>query len=54
VSVDVDSVNHDPAVWARPDTFDPDRFLSPTRPDVQRLFHRFGLGARNCLGKYVI
>lgn len=43
------SIHHDPAIWAKPDQFDPDRW------HYQSIFHPaafmgFGLGPRNCVG----
>ena len=41
-------LHHDPAVFADPETFDPDRWISP--PDVRLSFLPFGAGPHQCIG----
>lgn len=43
---------NDPAIYKEPDSFDPERFLSPrNEPDVGKLL--FGFGRRACPGRYL-
>ncbi|KAJ4190449.1 hypothetical protein NW767_011271 [Fusarium falciforme] len=43
---------HDPAVYPKPETFDPERFLEPrNEPDPAN--HAFGYGRRICPGRYL-
>lgn len=43
----------DPQIWREPETFRPDRFLSPDRKTVEipKEFIPFSLGSRSCLGE---
>lgn len=48
------SVNHDPAVWSRPESFQPDRFLNPDgslNRDLASGVLIFSLGKRRCIGE---
>ncbi|XP_061602215.1 cytochrome P450 1B1 [Cololabis saira] len=48
------SINHDPAVWSRPETFDPERFLHPDgglNKDLASSVLIFSLGKRRCIGE---
>lgn len=48
------SVNHDPAIWPQPETFDPDRFLHPNgslNKDLTSSVLIFSLGKRRCIGE---
>lgn len=42
------AIHRDPAVWANPDTFSPDRFLTTPTP---KTYKPFGTGARACIGR---
>ncbi|XP_069482655.1 cytochrome P450 1A1-like [Ambystoma mexicanum] len=47
-------VNHDPSIWADPETFIPDRFLDEDgkfNRSLQEKVHLFGMGTRVCLGE---
>nr|XP_032816181.1 cytochrome P450 1A1-like [Petromyzon marinus]XP_032816182.1 cytochrome P450 1A1-like [Petromyzon marinus] len=50
-------INHDPAIWANPESFDPGRFLSSESGEVNKELTEkvqiFGLGKRRCLGDTV-
>lgn len=43
---------HDPAVYAKPETFDPERFLEP-RNEPNPANHSFGYGRRICPGRHL-
>uniref|UniRef100_A0A3B1IJJ6 Cytochrome P450 1A n=1 Tax=Astyanax mexicanus TaxID=7994 RepID=A0A3B1IJJ6_ASTMX len=46
-------VNHDPEIWSDPDSFQPERFLSPSsqiNKDVVEKVLIFGMGKRRCVG----
>ncbi|XP_034537089.1 cytochrome P450 1B1 [Notolabrus celidotus] len=48
------SVNHDPAIWSQPETFDPERFLDPggvLNKDKTSSVLIFSLGKRRCIGE---
>lgn len=48
------SINHDPAVWSQPDTFDPERFLDSSgvlNKDKTSSVLIFSLGKRRCIGE---
>uniref|UniRef100_A0A8C7Z4I8 Cytochrome P450 1A n=2 Tax=Oryzias sinensis TaxID=183150 RepID=A0A8C7Z4I8_9TELE len=48
------SINHDPSMWAHPDTFDPERFLDPEgklNKDLTSNVLIFSLGKRRCIGE---
>lgn len=48
------SVNHDPAVWSQPETFDPERFLDEDgalNKDLANGVLIFSLGKRRCIGE---
>lgn len=48
------SINHDPANWSRPETFDPDRFLNANgtlNKDLTGKVLIFSLGKRRCIGE---
>lgn len=48
------SINHDPAIWLQPETFNPDRFLSPSgalNKDLTSSVLIFSLGKRRCIGE---
>lgn len=48
------SVNHDPATWAQPETFDPGRFLKPDgslNKELAGSVLLFSLGKRRCIGE---
>lgn len=48
------SINHDPAVWSHPETFDPERFLDQDRALNKDLIGNvliFSLGKRRCIGE---
>ncbi|XP_008278388.1 cytochrome P450 1B1 [Stegastes partitus] len=48
------SVNHDPAIWSHPETFDPQRFLDQTGAldkDLTSSVLLFSLGKRRCIGE---
>lgn len=48
------SVNHDPRLWARPDTFDPERFLDgdgALDKDLAGGVLIFSMGKRRCIGE---
>ncbi|XP_075906169.1 cytochrome P450 1B1 [Nelusetta ayraudi] len=48
------SVNHDPASWSEPETFDPERFLNPNgtlNKDLTSNVLIFSLGKRRCIGE---
>lgn len=48
------SVNHDPSVWSRPETFDPSRFLDPSGSldkDLTSGVLIFSMGKRRCIGE---
>ncbi|XP_041644679.1 cytochrome P450 1B1 [Cheilinus undulatus] len=48
------SVNHDPAIWSNPETFDPQRFLDPSgalNKDLTSSVVIFSLGKRRCIGE---
>jgi cytochrome P450 len=40
-----------PAVWEKPHVFDPLRFDNSGKTGAKEKYHRFGLGARRCLGQ---
>jgi len=44
-------VMHDPAVFAEPDRFQPERWLSPDAPAFPN--RAFGFGARQCPGRFL-
>lgn len=45
-------VQHDLAVYPKPDRFDPDRWLADRRSEIPRsAFMPFGAGVRNCIGE---
>ncbi|XP_078462766.1 cytochrome P450 1A1-like [Lampetra fluviatilis] len=50
-------INHDPAIWTNPESFDPSRFLSSESGEVNKELTEkvqiFGLGKRRCLGDTV-
>ncbi|CAG6017871.1 unnamed protein product [Menidia menidia] len=48
------SINHDPAKWSRPETFDPERFLDPRgalNKDLAGGVLIFSQGKRRCIGE---
>ncbi|GAA6232303.1 cytochrome P450 1B1 isoform X1 [Lates japonicus] len=48
------SINHDPATWSQPETFDPQRFLDRTgalNKDLTSSVLIFSLGKRRCIGE---
>lgn len=48
------SINHEPSVWSRPETFDPDRFLNPDgslNKDLASSVLIFSMGKRRCIGE---
>ncbi|KAM4729907.1 cytochrome P450 1B1 isoform 1-T2 [Anableps anableps] len=48
------SINHDPATWSDPESFDPDRFLDPQgalNKDLVSNVLIFSLGRRRCIGE---
>ncbi|XP_043991890.1 cytochrome P450 1B1 isoform X2 [Gambusia affinis] len=48
------SINHDPATWSNPGTFDPERFLDPQgalNKDLAANVLIFSLGRRRCIGE---
>ncbi|XP_014894993.1 cytochrome P450 1B1 [Poecilia latipinna] len=48
------SINHDPATWSNPETFDPERFLDPQgalNKDLAANVLIFSLGRRRCIGE---
>ncbi|XP_070832987.1 cytochrome P450 1B1 [Chaetodon trifascialis] len=48
------SINHDPAMWSHPETFDPDRFLDQTgalNKDLTGSVLIFSQGKRRCIGE---
>lgn len=48
------SINHDPAIWTQPETFDPDRFLDEDgalNKDLTSSVLIFSLGKRRCIGE---
>uniref|UniRef100_A0A8C3AXN1 Cytochrome P450 1A n=1 Tax=Cyclopterus lumpus TaxID=8103 RepID=A0A8C3AXN1_CYCLU len=48
------SINHDPALWAHPETFDPQRFLGQDgalNKDLTSSVLLFSLGKRRCIGE---
>lgn len=48
------SINHDPAIWSQPDTFDPSRFLDhrgALNKDLTSSVLIFSLGKRRCIGE---
>lgn len=48
------SVNHDPTLWSRPETFDPDRFLNANgslNKDLTSSVLMFSMGKRRCIGE---
>uniref|UniRef100_A0A087XXU4 Cytochrome P450 1A n=2 Tax=Poecilia formosa TaxID=48698 RepID=A0A087XXU4_POEFO len=48
------SINHDPAMWSNPETFDPERFLDPQgalNKDLAANVLIFSLGRRRCIGE---
>jgi len=52
MSIDVQSLHHDPDYWPEPEVFKPDRFLTTTPDDVSReAFIPFSAGARSCVGQ---
>uniref|UniRef100_A0A8D3CZS5 Cytochrome P450, family 1, subfamily B, polypeptide 1 n=1 Tax=Scophthalmus maximus TaxID=52904 RepID=A0A8D3CZS5_SCOMX len=48
------SINHDPAIWSHPETFDPQRFLDQNgalNKDLTSSVLIFSLGKRRCIGE---
>ncbi|XP_071337437.1 cytochrome P450 1B1 isoform X2 [Trachinotus anak] len=48
------SINHDPAMWSQPETFDPERFLDQDgalNKDLTSSVLIFSLGKRRCIGE---
>ncbi|XP_047206753.1 cytochrome P450 1B1 [Girardinichthys multiradiatus] len=48
------SINHDPAMWSNPESFDPERFLDPQgalNKDLTSSVLIFSLGRRRCIGE---
>lgn len=48
------SINHDPAIWSHPETFDPQRFLNQNGAldkDLTSSVLLFSLGKRRCIGE---
>ncbi|XP_029926693.1 cytochrome P450 1B1 [Myripristis murdjan] len=48
------SINHDPAIWMQPETFDPERFLDEDgalNKDLTSSVLIFSLGKRRCIGE---
>lgn len=48
------SINHDPAFWKEPETFEPERFLNPDgtlNKDLTSNVLIFSLGKRRCIGE---
>eukprot|EP01147_Barroeca_monosierra_P004579 gene4579-8576_t len=43
------ATHRNPDVWEDPDTYNPERFLQPKRPDMYSFFP-FSVGNRNCIG----
>lgn len=43
-------LHHDPAVFPRPDTFDPDRWNAPPTPATRQAYLPFLAGRRRCIG----
>nr|XP_045624411.1 cytochrome P450 3A13-like [Procambarus clarkii] len=53
VTIPIWSLQHDSRYWRRPHAFDPDRFLQQHRRDITSgTYLPFGLGPRNCIGKW--
>jgi len=51
VIIPIAGLHHDPEYWANPDTFDPDRFSTENKSNIQTgSFQPFGNGPRQCLG----
>jgi cytochrome P450 len=44
------NLHEDPRIFADPTSFKPERWLVSDRKELQKYFHPFGRGARNCLG----
>jgi beta-ring hydroxylase len=51
VMIDIVGVHHDPKLWPRPLTYDPDRFYCQPTPPAPYTFIPFIAGPRNCLGQ---
>uniref|UniRef100_G3MTL5 Cytochrome P450 n=1 Tax=Amblyomma maculatum TaxID=34609 RepID=G3MTL5_AMBMU len=44
-------MSHDPAFWERPDLFDPERFNTQNKGQIDHMVYQpFGQGPRNCIG----
>ncbi|MGK5629922.1 cytochrome P450 [Streptomyces sp. URMC 123] len=48
--LNLSGLHHDPAVYARPHVFDPDRWLTMTVRDAGTAYMPMGAGVRHCLG----
>ncbi len=54
VVINVRNIHRHPALWQRPDEFDPTRFLPERRGAIPRLaFMPFGAGPRVCIGNHL-
>lgn len=51
IIIPIYAINHDPAIYPSPETFDPERFAQQSVADRDRMaFLAFGDGPRNCIG----
>lgn len=51
VQVPVWDIHHDPELWPDPWKFDPDRFSTENKANIQNMSYLpFGSGPRNCIG----
>lgn len=49
------AIHHDPQYFPEPKKFDPERFSDDNKSSINPLsFIPFGVGPRNCIGKYKI
>lgn len=52
VDINIYAMHHNPRIWRNPEEFDPDRFKTDNRDDVEVFgFIPFSAGARNCIGQ---
>lgn len=54
INIPIYPIHHDPAYYANPEKFDPERFSDENKHKInQFIYMPFGIGPRNCIGKFL-